>query len=694
MARSIDEASVQPNAPMSGYAKDAIDLIQESFIACDLEGRIRHWNVASERIYGWSFADVEGKHIRDVLGTSFWEEGAGSDLKFQDQPLIKELRRKTARGEEVVVNAHLYLRRDLAGEPSSIIETAVDITARKRAEAAASASERHYRDIFQAIPTAVWEIDFSEARRIALSWLSAASTDARDFFNARPDAARALMKSTYARNVNEQAVAIFGPCAREDLLVDIDRYWPESSTVDFADWVISALEGVPYFTREVRQRRFDGQEFPALFTASFSPGNVEAGRLVVSIVDYSDVTQSRDAARKSEAFYTDLFHASAFSAWHNDTRRLSVMFRDLKDRGITDFRAHLEQNPGFIYQILDSIRVVDVNETTLRLFGARDRNEIVGGSIRPFWLPDHMEPFIGGMESAFNGISTFRSFARMRTLDGREIDVLFTRSATTALSSAGHVLLAIVDMRDKVEAQKALAEMQSNFAHAARVSSLGELTASIAHEVNQPLAAITANGEAALLWLAHKEPDLDRLRGLADEMIADARRASDIVARIRSMASPQVSQRRSLSLSRLVDDALTLMGVQLEKSRAIAIRDLDDALPAILGDAVQLQQVIVNLVLNALQALNGAINSRIRLQTYSVCDKVVLTVEDNGPGIPADILGKLFISFFTTKQDGMGMGLAICKTIVEAHGGEISVENLTINGARFTVQLPVNYSQL
>jgi C4-dicarboxylate-specific signal transduction histidine kinase len=147
-------------------------------------------------------------------------------------------------------------------------------------------------------------------------------------------------------------------------------------------------------------------------------------------------------------------------------------------------------------------------------------------------------------------------------------------------------------------------------------------------------------------------------------------------------------------LSRLVDDALTLMGVQLEKSRAIAIRDLDDALPAILGDAVQLQQVIVNLVLNALQALNGAINSRIRLQTYSVCDKVVLTVEDNGPGIPADILGKLFISFFTTKQDGMGMGLAICKTIVEAHGGEISVENLTINGARFTVQLPVNYSQL
>jgi C4-dicarboxylate-specific signal transduction histidine kinase len=304
-----------------------------------------------------------------------------------------------------------------------------------------------------------------------------------------------------------------------------------------------------------------------------------------------------------------------------------------------------------------------------------------------------MECFIGGMESAFNGISTFRRFARMRTLDGREIEVLFTRSATTALSSAGHVLLAIVDMTDKVEAQKALAEMQSNFAHAARVSSLGELTASIAHEVNQPLAAITANGEAALLWLGHKQPDLDRLRGLADEMIADARRASDIVARVRAMASPQVSQRRSLSLSRLVEDALTLMGVQLEKSGTTAIAALDDALPTILGDAVQLQQVIVNLVMNALQALAGAPDPRIWLRTYSASDEVCLIVEDNGPGIESHILDKLFTSFFTTKPDGMGIGLSICKTIAEAHGGGISVENLPTRGVRFTVHIPVGHSQ-
>jgi PAS domain S-box-containing protein len=689
VAGTIVTGRAQPGHS-SAKAQDVIDLIQESLIICDLEGRIQVWNKASERIYGWSRADVEGRPLEEILGPSPWPCPGRSDHTRRAQSGAREMRRRTAQGAEVIVSAQLCLSYDADGEPLSMVETAVDVTAQRQAEAKAEAGERHYRDIFQAIPAAVWDVDFAEARRVAMSWLSAASATARDFFTARPDAARALMKLTYARDVNEQAMAIFGPCAREDLLGGIDRYWPESSTADFAEWVISTLEGVPYFARETCQRRCDGEEFTALFTASFAPGTLEAGRLVFSIMDYTEVKQSREAARRSEAFYTDMFHASAFSAWHMDARRAWKIFHDLYDRGITDFRAHHEQNPGFVFQVMDGIRVVDVNETTLRLFGARDRNEMVGSSIIPFWHPDRMEPLLGSLEAAFNGIPTFRSLARMRRLDGREIDVLFTRSATTALSNAGQVLLAIVDMTDKVEAQRALAEMQSNFAHAARVSSLGELTASIAHEVNQPLAAITANGEAALLWLSRQEPDLDKVRSLADEMISEARRASDIVGRVRSMASPQVGQQRNLSLRGLVDEALTLMGAQLEKSGVTAVRDLEDPLPAIRGDAVQLQQVIVNLILNALQALGAVADPRIRLRAYGICNEAVLAVEDNGPGIPADILGKLFTSFFTTKRDGMGMGLAICRTIVEAHGGNISVENLHLRGVRFTVRLPAS----
>jgi C4-dicarboxylate-specific signal transduction histidine kinase len=243
-------------------------------------------------------------------------------------------------------------------------------------------------------------------------------------------------------------------------------------------------------------------------------------------------------------------------------------------------------------------------------------------------------------------------------------------------------------MTDKVQAQNALAEMQATFAHAARVSSLGELTASIAHEVNQPLAAITANGEAALLRLEQPNPDLDRLRGLTEEMISDARRASDVVAHVRSMASPQAGSYRRLSMSLLVEDALTLLGSQLSKCGMVVTRDLKADLPEVMGDAIQLQQVVVNLVLNALHAMAGSHCPRLLIGTAAIGDELAITIDDNGTGIAPENLERLFTSFFTTKSDGMGIGLAICRTIVEAHGGAIAAQNLEGGGARFTVRLP------
>jgi signal transduction histidine kinase len=172
-------------------------------------------------------------------------------------------------------------------------------------------------------------------------------------------------------------------------------------------------------------------------------------------------------------------------------------------------------------------------------------------------------------------------------------------------------------------------------------------------------------------------------------MIADARRASDVVAHIRAMASPQVGQHRRLSLTTLVTDAMTLLSSQLEKCGVLTVLELSGDLPDVLGDPVQLQQVVVNLILNALQALDGAPGSRLRLRTEGVPNAVVLTVEDSGPGIPEGSLARLFSSFFTTKSDGMGIGLAICRTIVENHGGVISAGNAVSGGACFTVRLPL-----
>jgi PAS domain S-box-containing protein len=664
------------------------DLARESIVVCDAAGIITNWNKASERIYGWPSTQAEGRHFDDLLGGYEWPTATILQRMETTSYASTEVHRLTACGREVIVSSQLSVVRDTFGHPIAIVETGVDVTEQRQAKLLADTERSHFRNVFDAIPASVWVIDFSAGRALALSWLRDEIGDRRHWFAERPERVRELMQVTYARDVNEEATKLFGPCDRENLLVSVERFWPAASTEDFGNWVASSLAGETSFSCETRQYRYNGEEFDALFTASYAPGTVEDGQLVVTIVDYSKIKRSEAAVRQSEAFYSDLFHGSAFSAWHLDATKTWTIFYALYEAGVTDFRAQLSLDPLLIDRVMDGIRVVDVNKKTLQMFEAKNRDEIIGGSIARFWFPDERrETLLGSLTAAFNGISTFRGLGRMRTLQGNEIDVLFTRSSSTALSSTGQVLLAIVDMTDKVQAQNALAEMQANFAHAARVSSLGEIAASITHEVNQPLGAITCNAAAARRWLDHSPPPADELRSLIDKIIADGNRAAGIVARVKSMAAPQAGEKQTLSANRLIKESLTLLDSQIKKYRVNAVCDLQTNIPEIWGDAIQLQQVIVNLILNALQAMEGQTASELLLQTRTKDGKVMVYVEDNGPGLPPGSISKLFSSFFTTRPDGMGIGLAICRTIVEAHGGMISAENVSSGGARFTVQL-------
>ncbi len=670
---------------MGIFKSGILDFVQESLIVFDLGGRILSWNKASERIYRRSCEDAEGRHFDEMLGGRSWP--SAEQMTCESSPI--ELHRKTACGQDIIVSTQLSLRYSPLGDPLDFVETGVDVTSQKRAEAAAEAGRRHYRNVFQAIPASVWDIDFSRARIIAKNWLESVTIDPREWFATRPDQVRALMRATFVRDVNDRAVELFGPCVREDLLISVERFWPSGSTSAFADWVASALAQEPYFACETRQCRFNGEEFDALFTASFAAGMADEGKVVVTIVDYSAIKEGQAAVRKSEAFYGDMFHGSAFSAWHLDASETQGIYKDLRRRGVTDLRAHSARHPELILEIMETIKVVDLNATSLGMFQVRDRSEVIGRSITPFWFPTHLETLIGSLSASFNSEPNYRGLTRMRTLTGNAIDVLYTKSASSTLRSAGQLLLAIVDMSDKVKAQSAMAEMQATFSHAARVSSLGELTASIAHEVNQPLAAISVNGEAALRWLDRVPPNVNKIVEITREMIADARRATNVVAHIRSMSAPQIGLQKRLSLGALVDDALTLMGSPLMNEGVVVVRHLHSALPEILGDAIQLQQVIVNLIINSLQAMSGIRNSRLIVRTETAGRSVLLRVEDNGPGITNENIQKLFGSFFTTKSDGMGMGLAICRTIVEAHGGTILAANMESGGACFTVSLPL-----
>lgn len=240
-------------------------------------------------------------------------------------------------------------------------------------------------------------------------------------------------------------------------------------------------------------------------------------------------------------------------------------------------------------------------------------------------------------------------------------------------------------------AAQAARQAQAEVAHVARVLSVGELASSIAHEISQPVAAIVANNQASMRWLAREPPDLARATAAIERALRDGQRAGAVIQRVRSMIARTEPELASLDLNRLVGDVLEFTDDQRARAQVFVQLDLDPALPPVRGDQVQLQQVLLNLVLNGVDALRqqDAAARILSIRTSVDADAgVVLSVEDNGAGFEPDGAERLFEPFFTTKSGGVGLGLPISRSIIETHGGRIWAEPASGRGARFVLRLP------
>jgi C4-dicarboxylate-specific signal transduction histidine kinase len=220
---------------------------------------------------------------------------------------------------------------------------------------------------------------------------------------------------------------------------------------------------------------------------------------------------------------------------------------------------------------------------------------------------------------------------------------------------------------------------------------MGELTASVAHELNQPLAAILANAEAAELFLQHDPPALDELGAILADIRKDDERAGEVIRRMRSLLRKRELQRESLQINPFVEDVFRLVSADAALRKTALAGELSPYLPAIQGDRIHLQQVLLNLIMNSLEAMarQPPEKRRLTVRTRRSSDGgVEVSVSDSGPGIEPDNLPRIFEPFFTTKQSGIGMGLAIARKIVEAHQGCIWAENHRAGGTVFRFTLP------
>jgi C4-dicarboxylate-specific signal transduction histidine kinase len=239
----------------------------------------------------------------------------------------------------------------------------------------------------------------------------------------------------------------------------------------------------------------------------------------------------------------------------------------------------------------------------------------------------------------------------------------------------------------ELEARHRMAEL----AHMNRSAALGEMSAAIAHEINQPLAAIVASGSAGVRWLTNKSPNPEQAIAALRRIVADGHRASQVVATVRSMFKKDTRERVSLDVNQVLMEVIGFLRIECARHRVSVSMALTEGLPPVVADRIQLQQVVLNLVRNAIEAMSSVTDGARALQVRSEANgagAVIITIKDTGPGIDPGSADRIFEPFFTTKPSGMGMGLSICRSIIEAHGGRLSATRSNPRGSIFQVVLP------
>jgi PAS domain S-box-containing protein len=616
-----------------------VEAAPNAIVMIDRTGKIAMVNTQAERVFGYSRAELVGRPVDMLVPERFRHHHPEMrEVFFADpQPRAmgagRDLNGLKKDGNEFPIE--IGLNPIETDDGTMVLSTIVDITERKTAELALRESERRYSVLVDGVTDyAIYMID---PKGIVTNWNRGAQ-------RIKGYRAEEIVGQHYACFYTEGDRAANGPQQALETAARDGRYEAVALRVRkdgsrfWADVVIDALKD-------------------------------DDGRLIGYAKITRDITERVHAIRELEEARTALAQSQKLEA----------------------IRQVVDLIPALVWSSLPDGSVDFVNRRWLDFTGLSSEVAL-GWGFTAAVHPEDLEHWRAARAARFAAGEPFEDESRLRRADG-EYRYFLNRTAPMR-DELGKVVKwygSSTDIEDRKRAIEELHQARAELARVTRVTTLGALTAAIAHEVNQPLTGLVTNGNACLRWLAGETPDLEAARRAVERMIRDGGRAAEVISRISAMITKSPPQRNLLNINDPIREVIELTRSELQRNLISLQTELSNDVPLVLGDRIQLQQVILNLIMNAIEAMSGVGQVHRELLIGSMkegSNGVLVAVRDSGPGLDSTAFDRLFDAFYTSKPNGMGMGLAISRTIVEAHGGQLWATPNVRQGAIFEFRLP------
>jgi PAS domain S-box-containing protein len=508
-----------------------------------------------------------------------------------------------------------------------------------------------------------------------------------DWVEQIPEAVSVLNTDDRVLRISKEFTRLFGYEPDEVVGRPINELIVPEKLIESARDYTRQLQRAQRVEVETVRRRKDGTDVEVSLLAV--PVTTASGDHVANYATYRDITKRKRAEERlleSEARFRTMADKAPVLIWTTGTDGLCDYFSKpwLEFTGRT-----MEQEVGTGW--VEGVHPDDVK-------GCFDYYWPAFQARKPFRMEYRLRRADGKYRWLIeSGVPRYTGAGEFAGYIGSNIDVTDLKWARDELSATVRELrrtntMLQTEMIERERTEEALQEARAELAHTARVATLGELTASIAHEVSQPLVGVVTSGNACLRWLDVEPPNVEAARRSVERIVRDGHRAAEVLERIRALVKKAPPKEEQVEVNKIISEIIALTRTELQHNGVSVRTELANDLPPVLGDRIQLQQVILNLIINAIEAMTGEGAGPRELLVVSGKDGpngVLVAVHDSGTGLSEENIDRLFGAFYTTKSKGMGMGLAISRTIIEAHGGRLWATPNTLRGAIFQFRLPI-----